>query len=317
MPTSPEYPHLIAADWGTSRLRARLLDANGAVLASADSPEGIGRIEGGHEAVFERLIAPWSVAADLPAILAGMIGSRQGWREAAYAPCPASTSSLGTDLLRFSGSHGRPVAIVPGLRLDASDRDGDVMRGEETQIIGLIAAEPGFTGTAILPGTHSKWVRIEDGVIVDFQTFITGELFDLLAWKSFLRHSVAEASGDLSAMPDFGLAVSRITQNGLPFLAALFSVRTRQLLLDTDKETNLAYLSGLTIGGEIAAAHATRPLAIGAPVRIIASPALGRAYGAALAITGHEAETLDGDALVLAGLSHLARAAGLLPGRKT
>src|SRR5690606_1743138 len=152
---------------------------------------------------------------------------------------------------------------------------------------------------------------------VDFQTFITGELFDLLAWKSFLRHSVAEASGDLSAMPDFGLAVSRITQNGLPFLAALFSVRTRQLLLDTDKETNLAYLSGLAIGGEIAAAQATRPLAAGAPVRIIASPVLGRAYGAALTITGHEAETLDGDALVLAGLSHLARAAGLLPGRTT
>jgi 2-dehydro-3-deoxygalactonokinase len=317
MPSSPEHQHLIAADWGTSRLRARLLDANGSVLASADSAEGIGQIDGGHETVFEQLVAPWAVATDLPAIFAGMVGSRQGWREAAYAPCPVSAASLGAGVLRFAGSSGRPLAIVPGLRVDAADRDGDVMRGEETQIIGLIDSEPGFMGTAIMPGTHSKWVRIEDGVIVDFQTFITGELFDLLARKSFRRHSVAEGDGDLAAAPDFALAVHRIINDGLPFLAALFSVRTRQLLLDAHKDANLAYLSGLAIGGEIAAARALGRLAEAAPVRIIAAPALGRAYQTALGIVGHRAKMLDGDALVLDGLAHLARTIGLLPENKS
>jgi 2-dehydro-3-deoxygalactonokinase len=244
--------------------------------------------------------------------MAGMIGSRQGWHEAAYIPCPVSPQSLGANLLRFNGSGGRPFAIVPGVRLDVPSRDGDVMRGEETQMIGVIDREPGFTGTAILPGTHSKWVRIEDGVIVDFQTFITGELFELLAHKSFLRHSVAEGGGDPAETPEFALAVKRVAGDRLPFLNALFSVRARQLLLDVDRQANLAYLSGIAIAGEIAAALTVQPLQPGRAIRIVASATLARAYRKALAILGYESEALDGDRLVLDGLSHLARATGLL-----
>ena len=306
---------LIAVDWGTSRLRARLVDADARVLAEAESGEGIGQIAatkapGGHEAIFERLVAGWPA---VPAMMAGMIGSRQGWREAAYVPCPTTPARLGAEILRFQTSGGRPVAIVPGLRLDAAARDGDVIRGEETQMIGLIDRDPGFTGVCILPGTHSKWARIDRGAITGFQTFISGELFALLAKESFLRHSVAESGADLSAMPDFTLGIERTARDGLPFVSALFSVRVRQLLAGVRPENNLAYLSGLVIGGEIAAARIVDPLTAGTPLRIVAAVPLARAYQTALRIVGFEAEALDGDALVLAGLTHLARAIGFLP----
>ncbi len=301
---------LVAIDWGTSRLRARLVDERGTVLAEAESDEGIGKIDGGHEAVFERLVSAWPT---VPAIMAGMIGSRQGWHEVPYVACPATTASLASDILQFPGRGGRPIAIVPGLMLNEPSRDGDVMRGEETQMIGVIDREPLFAGVAILPGTHSKWARIEQGTIRDFQTFITGELFELLAKKSFLRHSVAESDVDLSELPDFALGVRRTAQQGLPFLNALFSVRSRQLLEVVTRENNLAYLSGLVIGGEIAAAQIVQPIAQGTPIRIVAAKAPARAYRKALGIVGLEAVALDGDNLVHAGMMHIARAISILP----
>ena len=303
---------LIAVDWGTSHVRARLTDEAGAVLAEATSDDGIAWLAvGEHQAAFQRLTAGWP---EVPAIMAGMIGSRQGWREAAYLACPAATGALVQAIVRFSSASGRPVAIVPGVMLTSPSRDGDVMRGEETQIAGLIDGEPDFDGVAVLPGTHSKWVRVAGGTIHDFQTVMSGELFDLIAHKSFLRHSVAEGGGDnLIASPDFVLGVRRTVAEGLPFLAALFSVRARALLADVAPDDNLAYLSGLIIGGEIAAAEATGRLAPGAALRVVASQPLGRAYAQALAVAGHDARVLDGDALALNGLVHLARAIGFLP----
>ena len=305
---------LIAVDWGTSRLRAWLLDGGGRALAEADSDQGIGAISGGHEAVLGALVAAWP---KVPAICAGMVGSRQGWREVAYVPCPADISAIAGRLARFTASDGREIAIVPGLTVTAPGRDGDVIRGEETQIIGLIEREPSFAGTAILPGTHSKWARVERGAVLDFQTYISGELFALLAHQSFLRHSVAEGLADLSASPDFSLAVMRVVEEGLPFAGALFSVRTRQLLANVAKDTNLAYLSGLVIGGEIAAAQTSGLLPAGSDVAVVGSPSLTSAYARALAIAGAKAATFDGSALVLGGLRRLARAIGWLKGNAT
>jgi 2-dehydro-3-deoxygalactonokinase len=299
---------LIAVDWGTSRLRAWLVDSAGEAIADADSGDGIGRIEGGHEAIFERAVAAWP---RLPAIMAGMIGSRQGWREAPYVPCPATTSSIAGGIIRFGTDGGRAIAIVPGLAVRSGD--GDVLRGEETQIAGLIAGAPTFTGTVILPGTHSKWVRVESGTIADFQTYMTGELFELLSQKSFLRHSVADTGSDLSTSPEFALAVRRTAVEGLPFVAGLFPVRARQLLADVKLADNLAYLSGLVIGGEIAAARATGRLDGGGDIRIVGARSLARAYMKALEVAGFTAKTLDGDRLVLAGLADLARSIGFLP----
>jgi 2-dehydro-3-deoxygalactonokinase len=307
----PAEGALIAVDWGTTRLRAMLLDGGGRILAERASDDGIGSVPaGGHEAAFTRLVAEWPV---VPAIMAGMVGSRQGWREAVYAACPASPEAIAAGILRIADAGGRPVAIVPGVMVRSADRDGDVIRGEETQIVGLLAAEPDFDGVVVLPGTHSKWATVTDGAIADFQTFLTGEMFGLLSRQSFLRHSVKEGAPELAALPDFALGVERTVADGLPFLAAIFSVRARQLLDGVDPEHNLAYLSGLVIGGEIAAARDTGRLWQGRALRIVGSRSLARAYASAFAIAGYDAEALDGTALVVDGLLSLARIAGLAP----
>ena len=220
---------LIAVDWGTSKFRALLLDSAGEVLAEAESDDGIGRLaSGAHEAAFDRLVAGWP---KVPAIMAGMVGSRQGWREAPYVPVPATAAALAARVLRFETGDGRPVAIVPGVMVRDKRRDGDVIRGEETQIVGLVEHER-RTSTAspscraaIRNGRPSK-----TGRSCDFQTFLTGEMFDLLSRHSMLRHSVAEEGRDLSGISDFELAVRRTVEDDLPFLAAIFSVRVRQLL---------------------------------------------------------------------------------------
>lgn len=299
---------LIAVDWGTSRLRAQLVDRSGAVIATQSSDDGIGRISGGHEDIFTRLVSVWPA---VPAMLAGMIGSRQGWREVPYVPCPADTRAIAAGVLQFATATGRPVAIVPGLAVRTGD--GDVLRGEETQLVGVVAAAPAFAGTVILPGTHSKWARINRGTIVDFQSYMTGELFELLATKSFLRHSVAQDGGDVATSAAFADGVRRAAVEGLPFLAGLFPIRARQLLTGTKPEDNRAYLSGLVIGGEIAAAKARGRLQGGETIRIVGARSLGRAYREAFAVAGFATEVLDGDALVLAGLLDLARAIGFLP----
>jgi 2-dehydro-3-deoxygalactonokinase len=301
---------LIAVDWGTTRCRAMLLDRTGAVIAEADSADGIAALGGvGHEDAFNALVSQWPKVA---AIMAGMVGSRQGWHEAAYVSVPTSPDSLAEGLLTFETSDHRPVAIVPGLVLRSDARDGDVMRGEETQLVGLMEEEPGFSGIAILPGTHSKWAAIENGKITTFQTFLTGEVFELLARKSFLRHSVAEDADDIAGSADFSLAVRRSVQEGLPFLGAIFSVRVRQLLDGVSGDDNLAYLSGLVIGGEIAAARQIGLLDAGRPIRIVGSRTLARCYHAAFGVAGYTADTRDGSALVRRGLVRIARANGLL-----
>lgn len=300
---------LVAVDWGTSRLRARLVDPRGAILAETSSDEGIGAISGGHEQVFERLVHAWPA---VPALMSGMVGSRQGWREVAYVPAPATTADIAAGVSKFPTAANRDVAVIPGVMIRDPRRDGDVMRGEETQCIGIIDREPDFAGTAILPGTHSKWVRLEDRAIANFQTFMTGELFALLSKQSFLRHSLAESNSDIAASPDFALAVERTARDDLPFLGALFSVRVRQLLDNADKADNLAYLSGLVIGGEIAAARQGGQLRDGSPIRIIGARSLGRAYATALSQFGFQSEALDGDELALSGLLHIARDIGLL-----
>lgn len=301
---------LLAVDWGTSRCRAMLLDGAGEPIAEAESADGIGPLGGGgHEEAFEALVANWP---KVPAIMAGMVGSRQGWHEATYVGLPASPDALSRGLLRFQTSDHRPMAIVPGLVLRSTARDGDVIRGEETQLVGLMEEEPDFSGIAILPGTHSKWAAVAGGAITNFQTFMTGEMFELLARKSFLRHSVSEDADDLTASPDFALAIRRSAIEGLPFLGAVFSVRVRQLLDGVSGDDNLAYLSGLVIGGEIAAARQVGLLDGGKPIRIIGSRSLARAYMTAFEIIGQAAETRDGGALVRRGLVKIARVNGML-----
>ena len=308
MPTPSKIAEaeLITVDWGTTRLRASLVDADGTVIDKRESDEGIGGIAGEHGTIFDRLVSDWPTA---PSIMAGMVGSRQGWREAPYVACPATPAKLADQLLRFDSDSGRPIGIVPGMMLPDTGRGGDVIRGEETQAVGLIDAEPNVDAVAIFPGTHSKWVRISDGSITDFQTFMSGEMFDLLSRKSFLRHSVADGGRDLSGKGDFALGVGRVAEQGLPFVAAVFSVRARQLLSDVAPADNLAYLSGLIVGGEIAAAR-DMGLLEDKRLHIVGSETLNRAYKQALHQLGFDAVSHNGRDLVSRGLLRLAAASG-------
>ncbi len=160
---------LIALDWGTTNVRAALLDTDGIALETRHGESGVGHLDAdGFAARFADLTNEWP---DLPAIACGMIGSRQGWREADYLPCPTGVADLAAHLMVVNQLH-----IVPGLKVDV-DVQRDVMRGEETQIAGLLARMPGFNGTIVMPGTHSKWVNVKDGVVTGFRTYMTGDLF--------------------------------------------------------------------------------------------------------------------------------------------
>lgn len=286
---------LLACDWGTTNLRAWTLDAGGAVVAQKDFPLGVARLAPGEAARrFEREVRPGLGAGALPAILCGMIGSNLGWTAAPYADCPAGLSDLSRSLIEVAGG----VRIVPGLRCEGIGGAPDVMRGEETQILGWLAQHPARqAGRHLLchPGTHAKWVLIEDGRIVRFITAMTGELFAILGQHSVLK-SEAPATDD--AAFDEGLAAAG---GGDALAARLFTARARVVGGQAQAQSTPSYLSGLLIGAEVASV----PQLLGAApghVTLLGDAALCARYGRALVRAGSEVEVFDGEAAAIAGL---------------
>lgn len=281
---SSNLPHLIAIDWGTSSLRAWLLDGRGQTLDARSSRHGIMQVPGGDFAsVYRELIGDWIEAhGALPAIACGMIGSRGGWQEAPYAPCPVDPTSLAEHLSVIDADQA-PLHVVPGVMQSASDGVlPDVMRGEETQVLGALAGEPTLADDAllVLPGTHCKWVSVRDGRLTGFTTYMTGELFALLREHSILGRPAQEvATVDSEQAFDRGVETAR--QSGAASAsAALFSVRSRVLADELRAEDSLSYLSGLLIGEElrsVLAARRDRP-----PLRLIGDEGLCGRYRRAL-----------------------------------
>ncbi|MFT4148733.1 MAG: 2-dehydro-3-deoxygalactonokinase [Paracoccaceae bacterium] len=292
-------PDWIACDWGTSNLRVWAMDAGG-ILAEATSSDGMGSLTpGGFEPALIRLIDPWLRAGRVtPVIACGMVGARQGWREAAYRAVPCTPVSA--DALTPVPTADRRIrfSIAPGL---SQAKPADVMRGEETQIAGALALYPQFDGVICLPGTHSKWAQISAGEVVSFQTFMTGEMFALLSQQSVLRHGM-QGEGQEDAA--FDAALSETLSRPERLAANLFGLRAEGLLHGLGPAAARSRLSGLLIGAELAA---TRPYWLGQRVALVGAAALSRAYGRALAAQGVQAETLDATACTLAGLSTLAR----------
>lgn len=286
----------IAADWGTTNLRVWAMGCGGAVLARAESADGMSTLDrAGYEPALLALVGGWLPAAGRVAVVAcGMVGSRQGWIEAPYAavPCPVLTPGrLVTPVLTETRLS---VHVIPGLKQEAP---ADVMRGEETQISGFLSAQPAFDGVLCLPGTHTKWVRISAGEVVSFQTFMTGELFALLSGQSVLRHGmVGDGWDDLAFAEGLEAAVSRPER----LAARLFTLRAEGLLKGLPPAAARARLSGVLIGAELAAA---RPYWLGQAVAIIGAKAVGGAYQRALALQGLEAPLSDVEAMTLSGLS--------------
>lgn len=284
----------IAVDWGTTNLRVWAMEHRG-VLAEAVSDDGMGRLDrDGFEPALLRLIGPWLQDGKRTEVVAcGMVGSRQGWHEAPYrsVPCaplePAALVAAPTRDARIS------VRLVPGLKQTSP---ADVMRGEETQIAGVLALTPGYDGIICLPGTHSKWAHVSAGEVVSFQTFLTGEMFALLSQASVLRHGMVGDGWDEAAF-DEGLsdALSRPERIG----ARLFGIRAEGLIAGLSAAAAKARLSGLLIGMELAAA---RPYWLGQVVTLVGSEGLARSYARALRTQGVEPRMVSGTEAVLAGL---------------
>ena len=278
----------IAVDWGTTNRRAYAVGRDGALLASFADDCGLRAVpSGGFEAavaaIRERL-------GDRPMLLAGMVGSNLGWREAPYVPCPAGPEDLARAILWIEP--GR-TGIVPGVS-QRGEAGADVMRGEETQIIGAVAAGLApADGLVCHPGTHSKWILLAGGRIRSFRTMMTGELFDLLRKHSILAEQLG---GEVAIDASFrrGLAEGLA---GSELLSALFAIRARHLLHE-DEGNAAAFASGLLVGGDV---RAGLSLHADGPVALIGRPDLCDFYAAAVVEAGRPVTRVDGAEAFLAG----------------
>ena len=285
-------PDWIAADWGTTNLRIWAM-AGATDLATRSSDRGMGRLApGDFEPALVDLAGDWLGPGATPVIACGMVGARQGWTDAGYAtvPCPP----LGALPVRAPSRDPRlDVWILPGL---SQAEPPDVMRGEETQIAGFLALNPGFDGVICLPGTHTKWAQVSAGEVVSFRSFMTGELFGLLATQSVLRHSIPAAGWDDAAFAD---AIDDALSRPEALAGRFFALRADALLNAGDGSAARARLSGLLIGAELAAA---RPYWLGQPVAVIGAEAVARHYVGALSRLGLVPVQTDAGATTRAGL---------------
>lgn len=265
---------LLAVDWGTSSLRGALLDRQGQVLEEQSFPRGILTVAPGEFAtVFEACFGRWMGTEGTFCLISGMAGSKQGWMEAPYCACPAGFDDVASQLAWVKAGS---IAIVPGL---SCEREGipDVMRGEETQVLGALQLLGLQDGLLVLPGTHSKWVTVKGGRIADFSTAMTGEFYALLRQHSLLARSLPDTDGDVDwAAFDEGVAMAL---RGPGLLQTAFSVRTLSLFGRMAQARLPSYLSGLVIGEEIRTQH----LPAGAEVVLIGSELLTERYQRALA----------------------------------
>ena len=284
----------IAADWGTTNRRAYRIDGAGACCDEFEDGKGILSVPGGGfpdavEEIRARL-------GDLPLLLAGMIGSNKGWQEARYVAAPAGID----DLVQALVWPGKREAIVPGVSFQGNGR-ADVMRGEEVQLLGAVAAGEVPTDAMVChPGTHNKWARVAGGRIADFRTVMTGELFNLLKGHSILADLL---KGE--AEPEY--AFVRGVQHGLShddLPSELFAIRARVLLGEATAEDAPSYTSGLLVGSDVRIGLDGSP---DRQVYVMGRPELTRLYATAIGEAGREPIELDGEQSFLSGIREIAK----------
>lgn len=280
------HGRLVAIDWGTSSLRGALLETDGRVLEEQSHPRGILSVKpGAFTEVFETFFAEWMRPAGTRCLISGMAGSKQGWVEAPYCPCPAGLADVRGKILEIEP--GR-ISIVPGLS-DSHDGVPDVMRGEEVQIFGAMALTGLHDGLFVLPGTHNKWARVKNGKVSGFRTFMTGEFYALLS-----QHSILARTLDPSAALDEAAFLQGVTQsdNGQGLLHNAFGARTLALFDRMPTRELSSYLSGILIGEELR----TQSIHAAVDVVLIGAPALTQRYLLALRVAGIQARTLGAEA---------------------
>ncbi len=287
---------MIAIDWGTSTLRIYRLDRDGNVLETRSSSKGILAVENAKFAeALENEAGDWIDAGESPIVMSGMIGSRQGWAEAAYAECPAGFETIAGAMreVRWGPRRGW---IAPGVCCRDESGVRDVMRGEEVQILGAMDDLPDGDQVICLPGTHSKWVHVRDRKIERFRTYMTGEVFAVLKAHSILGRMIKDDGANDAAF-DSGVARSG-EPDGL--LHHLFGVRARGLFGELDEAQSASYLSGILIGHELRSAAAALRR-----IHLLCNPQLAAIYTRAALALGIEAVALEPSS-VTRGLFRLA-----------
>lgn len=325
-------PHLVSVDWGTTSLRCTLVGPDGAALQQTKAERGILKTDGQpfidilHGEIRD-FLAQFADGKRVPVIMSGMIGSRQGWHEAPYLRCPASPQDLARELFHVDTT-GSPLAqcdvrIVPGMDITEDKASGalpDVMRGEETQVIGALLGAKLENGVFVLPGTHSKWVTVEAATIIGFRTFMTGEIYEALLRATILGHLAESADDDTDDGFTLGVrtAMSQADATGPgDLLNMIFSARSRVLHNELAGTAVRNYLSGLLIGAEIRSGvgvHAIGPTGASDQAfnaHIIGDDTLQKRYMQAASIMGGSLQPTIGDPVSRAHLA-IAEFAGML-----
>ena len=291
-------PHkLVAVDWGTSSLRGALINSEGAVLEKRAFPQGILQVAHGQfQNVFEQRFGDW-MTADSLCLVSGMAGSRQGWREAPYCPCPSGFQDIAQHLQWIEKDR---IGIVPGLST-FNDTTPDVMRGEEIQIFGALNTLQIQTAQFVLPGTHSKWAQVLNGNIVQFKTFMTGEFYALLSQHSILAKTCLP---DAPLKKEVFLDGVMQSQKSGGLLHHAFSARSLALFEKLNPAQSSSYISGLLIGEEIKSAQHSMQ-AYSKPLFILGNSQLTQRYAFAMEALGMSAQALP-DEVTWSGLWALA-----------
>lgn len=289
----------VAVDWGTTRLRAFLVEGE-AVLDRAASDDGIGRLRAGeHEAAFARLCGGWLAAEpDLPVVMAGMVGSREGWVQAPYAECPAGPDEIAAALVSVEIGGGRSGLVIPGLRFEDA-RGADVMRGEETHLLGTGIRD----GIVALPGTHCKWAELRGGRILRFASFLTGEMHALLREHSMVGRPASEPSDPTGFALGLETAAADEAEGGGGLLRLLFGARAATITGRLPADRLGPYLSGLLTGQEVAGA--LRLFAPDPDVTVVAEPDRAALYVEALGRRGVAVRVVDPGTTLLPGIARV------------
>lgn len=288
---------MIAVDWGTSNFRIFKVDADGNILARRSLPQGILRVEGRNFAeTLHTEVEDWVAEGESQILLCGMIGSREGWVEAPYLPCPVGIDDLAASVMKVPFA-GAEVRLVPGVA--GTDIDGvpEVMRGEETEAMGILDT-CGGAGLVCFPGTHSKWIHLRDGKIVSFVTCMTGELYGALSRNTILERTMT--TGHPIDDTAFHRGIARSADSG-GLLHHLFGVRTLTLMDRLKEENSASYLSGLLIGHEVRAI-----IAAGQEIHLVGAAPLCSLYAQTIEACGGSATVEDEDAAAR-GLASIAR----------
>jgi 2-dehydro-3-deoxygalactonokinase len=298
---------LIIGDWGNSNARLWLCGADGTILDHRRGP-GIASCRGDADAIasaFAAMTTGWD--STVPALLAGVVGASFGWRDAGYLPCPIPVTDIGAHAVR-APTNARATWIAPGIHCINRWGEPDTMRGEELQIAGWAAAANGGDALVAMPGTHCKWAQVSGGMVAQFHSAISGELYGLLREHSVMvDRGARDAVFDASAFAE-GAALAK-SASAIDVLALAFGARARQATGRMAADAAPSFLSGLVIGCDIRTALAQYAEA---NLVLIGDARLTDRYAAALAYWGRGAQCIDGDTAVRAGLLMAARHAGLL-----